>query len=419
MLRISAGCGYPGIMSEIIGYIGRKGGYEIVPYVGRNGDGNRQTLQQALGDYENVTSELVLNGTVDTLAFPILKTGELLRGFEYSHHIYRIRSSLIIYRHDDFGTSYWNLFSMYDELIWQVLGWSLLLQCAFGMFVRYAERTNGIQGDDSVGNFFQAEPFLFHYRAGNLSLLIFSLLQCTVVFGIFASYFLSAMLNPKQDLSYANMDQILRDIRTGKRDIVLLSPGSWFEERVMNGTGGLFRELKAALAGRKMLIEGDHERALHLLSEHNAILFFREDDAIASTIFSHCEYLQLNVDLPKLDVHFIFAKNWSGLHDFSALINDNIRKIYNIKRRYIEGGRRKPKVCSHFKVGDPMKLVFYVGVLIVAGVLILTAAFLLALEVIVNRLRGKPLIRTVRTHVTTEVLKLQFLWKANRKINRC
>lgn len=47
--------------------------------------------------------------------------------------------------------------------------------------------------------FLQSSNFNFTFLSGNASVLVFAVLQCTIVFGTFASYLFSSMVNYEKD----------------------------------------------------------------------------------------------------------------------------------------------------------------------------------------------------------------------------
>ncbi|CAD5209564.1 unnamed protein product [Bursaphelenchus okinawaensis] len=321
-------CSYPGLWAEVVGVIAKKGNYEIIPYVVAHGDVNQDTWNKAVGQEEYPILKLLNNHTFDTLAVPFQMTPDREEVVGFSHHVYKTA--------------------------WKVIR----LQ------------------------FFQADHLHFSYRAGNFGLFIFSLLQCSFVFGIFGSYLLSSMIRPKYDQNVKKLDYILDELYHNRRELITMTEDKFFQEKVDRGEEYPFDEFKRVLRGKQVKVFFDREEALDYVKHKGGVIYFQEDEDISNYIISNCRFTQVEIEFDLLTAHFMFRKNFSGLEDFSKVIEENLQEIYNIKKRYINP-EMENIICDDFKLGDAMKLAPYIGVLMICGILLSISGLALIAEIFI------------------------------------
>ncbi|CAD5213404.1 unnamed protein product [Bursaphelenchus xylophilus] len=398
-------CAYPGLLAETFGIIAKNGPYQILPYVVRIGEGNQRTFNSELGGSNIFPDKEVLeNKTFDTMAVPFQYTPEREKLVDFSYHTYKVRSFLYASRFDD-PTIRWSLFQMYDLSLWQMIAFVMLLQCGFCIIVRHVEERAGRRHQETAlqllwkviqVQLFQSKRIVFHFRAGNYSLLIFAYFH-VVIFGIFSSYLLSAIIHPKRDYSFVKRDRIISDIKNGYRDIIAVTGSTWFEEKIAKGDEKPYDELKYALGGRKVRIVGHVTDALNEMRYKKAVLFFQEDEMIGFEMQAHCDFVRLKFKLPELESHLIFRKNFSELENISRIIEENIHDLYRLKDLYLARGNHENTKCDDFKIGDAMRITPYIGALLICSTLTIASLVALFLEVTINYCSTK--LRPARTNL--------------------
>lgn len=111
--------------------------------------------------------------------------------------------------------------------------------------------------------FFQGSDLKFTFKSGNISIAIFSFLQCGVLFGLFGSYLFSSLLEPYRDKTFTQENVILKDLSENKRRLVSITPEPWLENEIQNKNVYPYRALRAAMKNKSFeLVEGFFSKSM-------------------------------------------------------------------------------------------------------------------------------------------------------------
>uniref|UniRef100_A0A1I7SII1 PBPe domain-containing protein n=2 Tax=Bursaphelenchus xylophilus TaxID=6326 RepID=A0A1I7SII1_BURXY len=223
----------------------------------------------------------------------------------------------------------------------------------------------------------------FHFKAGKFSLWLFAFLQCSILLGVFASWFLYSLIRPP-DYDWLRHNRYVFDqLAQGERQLITEGSTKWFTERKAKGHTYPYLDFKLALEGKEILGKSAKE-AVEEVARNGAIMYTRADWQSYFLASRHCNIIKTHVVFPPLGAHLILPKNSSLTPKVNQVIKANKMKFGAIYRRYTEMISKEAvmtSICGEFKPGDPLKMSFFYGLFIVIASLFLFALALFCGEI--------------------------------------
>ncbi|KAI6184866.1 hypothetical protein M3Y97_00642400 [Aphelenchoides bicaudatus] len=330
------------------------------------------------------------NDTIDVIALGFQKTEVREARFEFSKPLYWARTRLLRRNPDGQMEQMFSFFQTYEQCVWMAFGVMLILQWIFCMFVQKLETRAGWKKQtsvvDSAWQLFrlllqQPDKFPVQSTLGKLSIYIYSLLQCTILLGLFSSFILASIIKPKAELEDP-IHNMIDKIKTGHNYMVTSDADSWFYEKVNNSKEGIYRQIRHALDINRLRVVEDREEALWFVANDDAFLHQQVDEWSFYRAMQRCDVVALEKYMPPVEANLMFRKNHPLLPDINVAIERLRIKLTGISWKYYEYAISMNK-CPSRKEYRPLQLTPYVGLCAISMIIISVAILTLFLEIVV------------------------------------
>ncbi|KAI6193414.1 hypothetical protein M3Y96_01015200 [Aphelenchoides besseyi] len=388
-LHVTANCLMPGALVEIIHAISTEANLTIKPYTALDFG---YTLNE-LDDIGTFLYDLIENGTIDFVASSLQWTKKRAERFEFTESIYEAQTHVIKRRHEAKYEKIWSFFATYDNKTWIALGVAWILQFVFCLITYCCESNLTQQSTPSPAEvawrilrimLMQPDNVEFKTKSGKLSLFFFSLLQGTVLLGVYSSCILANIIHSNQNRHPETMAKLLQDLQNNEFYIAATNPQKWIFEKINTSTEYPYSELRSALTGNKIHVLPRIEEVINLVVEDRGILFNQDDDRSFFESLKHCELTALYDSMPRVRAHLMFRKNHPHLSAVNSAIRTNRLLFQRILAKYSE--RAKNNVHCGDTVGyEALKLTPYTGVFVVCFAIAFIALVILGVEIMLGR----------------------------------
>ncbi|CAD5215487.1 unnamed protein product [Bursaphelenchus xylophilus] len=338
----------------------------------------------------NGLPKLLANGSVDLIAAPFQVTKSRSNLFSFSEPLYTLSTSMLTHDPISLNSDIWSFFRTYTSETWTVILIALLLQISVCVMIRYFEakviRTKHIGVLESAWQMLrlqlmQPEKIYFTSLAGRLSIMIFSLVQCAVLLGVFSSWILTSIIrDAATDVPFESMDNFVKGLMAKKFYMISAEPDTWFFEEVNQSQVFPFKQLRAALE-RNPLRRVDRTRvALQAVVNDKAVVFMQSDSDTFYTSVKFCNLNRVYQDMPVVTSHLMFRKNWPLAALFNRSIVENKMHVNRILRKYKTLLTKDKPICKTKSLHSSLSIYPYLGLVIICMTIISVSFFILFLE---------------------------------------
>ncbi|CAD5210810.1 unnamed protein product [Bursaphelenchus okinawaensis] len=255
----------------------------------------------------------------DTFGIPLQNSSRYDDVVEVSEKLYDVDSYIMIHAAGGIAKDWWNIIRIYDSYSWIFILTVFFIECFCALVIYRTEKVVG-----------------FTTR--------------------------------KKDL----------DLEAGNRRLVSEGSQRWLEDRMADSVEFPFLQLKSALK-KHPLIEGLYpDEVIDKVLYENAVMYGQADFRGYFDALAHCDILHSNIVFPLIGTHLLFPKNFSLMPQINKIILDNQFKFKNINIRYSK--LVSPTSCEKFRPGDPLRINFYIGPLIVCSIVFFVAFVTLIIE---------------------------------------
>ncbi|CAD5233618.1 unnamed protein product [Bursaphelenchus xylophilus] len=230
---------------------------------------------------------------------------------------------------------------------------------------------------------FQPEPFYFKLRSGACSISLFALFQGSLMLGIYSSCCLSALIRQPNYNEMRRESYVYDQLRKGKRKLLSWGPLYKFRERIFNRTEQAYLELQRAVGSHGLESHWTTDSMLDSFIHHNNFIYDYKTSGIGLMALEFCDTMIADIRYPEFSRHLMMSKNNTHKPVIDKIIRENQPKIRAIYDSYIK--RKSQHKCSKFRVGNPLKLNYYYGLLIVCGVAMTIATLIFFWETLYQR----------------------------------
>ncbi|KAI6174515.1 hypothetical protein M3Y97_00999300 [Aphelenchoides bicaudatus] len=285
-------------------------------------------------EYDGKIFQLINNGTVDTIALPMQKTTYRKQYYSFTKQIYKVQTRIVKQVSQQQYNKIWAFFETYDQKTWGaflvvwILQWLLCLvvhQVESRLFKKQAPSALDTAWKVLKIQLMQCEGFESETLAGRFSMLLFSLVQSTILLGLYGSWILANIIQKETHESQktvANVFQLLNvsfvlDIhvfkliehfQSGEYHFVTNEPNTWFFENVNNSIDYPYAEFREAFSnnpshyvkGLSGLLEG---------MKHEKAMTYMQDDDRANFFTRHlCNFEGIRLGMPMISEFFGFKR---------------------------------------------------------------------------------------------------------------
>ncbi|CAD5233617.1 unnamed protein product [Bursaphelenchus xylophilus] len=369
-------CLMPGVMVEILSFIAKKANLTL-----------KLTMDyDILYDYEDICRRLN-QGEIDVFGSTVRSMSTLRENCDLSVTLYSVKPYIFTKTIDHVGSGWWNLMTIYDKFTWLFILLSILLESTFIYLISKCEQRLGLDTSISATNIiwkmfriqlYQSESTRFKLSSGNLSITLFALLHGPIMLGIYSSSCLAALMRTPDQRTLQSEHYIFENLRKGRKKLVSWGPMENFREQIFNHSEQKFLDLQRAVGDNGLETHLTFHAILDSFNHHHNYVYDYKNTGIGLKLLESCDTNVAHIYLPPVTRHLMLTKNSPHTKAINEAIEQNHAKIISIYRSYIS--RMSSTVCKSYRIGDPLKLSFYYGVLLVCSGILTVSLGLLLLE---------------------------------------
>ncbi|KAI6184984.1 hypothetical protein M3Y97_00655500 [Aphelenchoides bicaudatus] len=304
----SSRCPTPGLVVEILQLIAKHLNVTI-------------EVATARANFNEEDWRSVRNGTIDLLSSTDERNEEREKDFDFTEDLYEVSSVLAVRRADTSLTDMFDFFRVYSTQVWFSFG-----RCSGCNLFKVTETAWG-----------------FLLVAGNVALLTFAFLQCSIVVSLFQSWILSSIVRMKAAgaVPFGGLEYF-QDLKTSS-----FSP---------------FYEFRNAMVNNPVIELESEEQVLNALADGNKLVVMQDDERIYFRARAYCDYIFMNSPFPANTKRFMMRKKHPMLPYINAAIKAQKILILRAHRKYVT--YRTPSHCIKQQLHQPaLSLRPYYGVL--------------------------------------------------------
>lgn len=392
-LGIRRKCPLPGFCVEIVKVLGQSLKIPVVPVVLAEENNEIDVgTQHGNGSWSGVLGA-ILNGTVDTACIFYQNTETRAPYFDFSTPIYTTQSRIAV--RSQTPNEMWRLFKPYTLDSWLIIVGLLLLQMLAFMWIERAECRMCYRQQSTANlprlawrtlrmQLLQPEAMHFHTTAGKIQLIIFGLIQCSVITSIYQFWIVSSLVQSKPISPIKDGSQLLKNL-DGRYRLVSQYKGHWFYEKLQFSTDFPFKEMREI--AKKQPISWAHSinEALQLIEKGDHVLLLQGDDPAFFMAAHFCNIVFVDRELPSMTSHLAFAKGNPIREQIDAAIQREgiqLRRIYERYRdlRTMIRNQECEEQMAKSRRYQPLALMPILGVLLLYALYIAIACFVLLAE---------------------------------------
>ncbi|KAI6195765.1 hypothetical protein M3Y94_01026400 [Aphelenchoides besseyi] len=383
-------CKFPGLIVEILTLLAHDANLKIVPITYESMGYVKTDATFGLPEIEN----MLLNNTLDLMAMAFQKTEHRESLFSFTEIMYYVHTRLLRKHQVRHLTQMWSFFKTYDTNVWLLFAAAILAQWAFCVLVRRFEAYTLKQKPISVLEcgwqvvrlqLIQPEKVNFQCLCGSFSMCLYSILQCSILLGVFGSFILASIIRPLPHISDPIV-QLVHSIEIGEHFLVTNDPLNWFYERIKTSDLFPYAEMRKALKSNPIKIVQSRDESLNLVVHDKGVMFQQADEGSYYRAFDYCDIRAIEENMPMIGSHLMIRPYHPLLPLLNRAILNNRPKIRVITSKYLNFAEWNNKCPKHSRF-FALTLAPYTGLGIVGFGLFGFALFILAAEIVVETTR--------------------------------
>ncbi|KAI6238625.1 PBPb domain-containing protein [Aphelenchoides fujianensis] len=394
-LKVTPYCPFPGLIVEILHLLSQDANFTIVPY-------SWQTLGFANEDDVTIRDLVVAirNGTLDLMGMGFQKTQWRETQLHFSEPLYIVNTRLLRKTNEKKLQQVWIKclklpFRTYSPETWYAFLAVCLVQWAFCVLVRrfeaYTRREQPVGVLECAWQVFrltllQPERTSFRAASGSFSFCIYSILNCSILLGVFGSFILASIIRPKEDV-YDPFRALLDSVQAGRNYMVTNDPNNWFYEQINRSNDFPFLELRRAMEKNPLRTVWTRAEALDAVINDRGLLFQQMDEGSFFTAKSYCGLTPLERNMPTVPAHFMLRPFHPLLPRLNWAIKRNRVRIQNIFSKYYRQAKWNDR-CRDTHLPSSLPIGPYSGLGLVCVVVLAVALVTLGAEVVHERCRS-------------------------------
>ncbi|KAI6189603.1 PBPb domain-containing protein [Aphelenchoides bicaudatus] len=304
------------------------------------------------------------NNTADTACLFYQRTDLRAQFFNFSYPIINVSPNYVVHSRQSYlASNIWNAFTPYEGRIWTCILIFLILQIAYLVFVAKIETGMGrrayVKIPEMIWNLFRLQlyqPFQvdFYTLGGNLTILMFSLLQCRLFLDMYQNVLLSALLKSSNSQPFNSADELLDLIGQNSYKLITNYYGNWYFEELETSNNTHFRKLREAIKKNSVRVVKTVDEALKEVATGRFIFPIQEDSLAAFYAAERCDLAHVPNKFSEKSSHFVFRQNSELLDPFNKAITNNLdfvrrtfdkyfRHNFKISKRTVDCSTNKAK----------------------------------------------------------------------------
>ncbi|CAD5214821.1 unnamed protein product [Bursaphelenchus xylophilus] len=331
-------CQFPGLHVEIIKRIADVLNMTIEPYYH---EGELPVVGSIIDGKITGLMGYIHNGSVDTIALMVGQSEERRKYFEFTDPLYYSLGKVFINMPENTWDKYFAYFQSYQCNSWFAIGVALILQCLLTVLVHKVEgelKQEAVRCTISESvwqiirlQLLQPETLEHSSTAGKFSVVIFSLVQCTVIMGVLSSYIFSNLVRPPQPIPFKSLYEFTSLLEAGTLHLVDVSSTGPMYDMIQTSNASDLVLLRRALKQNPVRKTNSVEHALEMMDEPGAVLVRYEDEHLAFEAYKKCDIYISEALLPPSRGYLMFKKGYPRMEEVNKAIGleyHNFRKMW-------------------------------------------------------------------------------------------
>ncbi|KAI6238627.1 hypothetical protein M3Y99_00667000 [Aphelenchoides fujianensis] len=338
--------------------------------------------------------DFLSNGTIDTFALPMQKSDARERMFSFSRSLYKVQTRVIQRVNDEHQyRKIWAFFETYDSFVWTAFVIVWLLQWALGVLVHHVEAAMLKRTKPSAAEtawrilriqLLQPEAFECFTLAGKSSMVLFSLIQCSILLGLYSSWILANIIQHESTTNTQSVKTLLERVQRGEIGLATNEWDSWIFESINNSQAYPYAEFRQVLAKNPPLLTADVNQTLAAVATGRSFTFLQDDDRVNFFSRPHCEFEAIREGMAMVNAHLMFRRGSSLPFRLDDAIRRNHRMLLRFSDKYAEL-LRKRRDCDHSRTYQPLTIIPFIGLSAVCLTIIAGAVCVLLVEIWIKR----------------------------------
>ncbi|CAD5224055.1 unnamed protein product [Bursaphelenchus okinawaensis] len=346
--RVTRRCPWPGLFVEYIQLFSNHAKYKTIEYTNPAVDYNVNEK----GDWTEIY-EMLRNGTIDTLAYGLMRTNARLVDYDFSDVLYN--SPIYAVHRKSYGDSEttFAFFTIYGfDVVMALLG-IIFLQIVFywlhSVLIECYKDVTYNTVVDSVWSAFslqlgQALKTKRITRAVNFNRLMFSFINTPILMGLYSTWIVSNRLTATEDGAISTYDDLIDALASNRKYLIQYTGSAdWFFEELETSHVYPFYFIRKTLYNNPIHRVSIDEGFNHL-NNGDGVALLPDDSQVFQKVVGLCNLQKLNGAIEGIDRRFMVRKNRADrllidMNNFIAHHVPSLALIYNkyksqlIKRR--------------------------------------------------------------------------------------
>ncbi|KAH7726530.1 Protein W02A2.5 [Aphelenchoides avenae] len=400
-LSPSVTCPFPGWTAEIVQMLADYLKWKIEPVMLSGGVNQVDWGANKDGNWTGVLSMLEKR-QVDTACLLFQFTDERFNAFDYSYPVYEIQNVFFTRsRRKEVKVAMWSAFWPYKSFAWTVIILAFFAQVGLGMLTTRLEwnlrMRRVLRPTDKLWQYMRLHmqqttelKIPFRLVAGNLSFLLYILLQAALFTKLYTSVFLSVLYHGQGPRPWDNFEQMVHLVEKGEYKVIVdrnTYERNWYFKELNVSNMSRFRAVHDALQKNPIVVTETIEEALDRIEEGGYIFATQEDSVAMQLSKERCNIFYFTDEESQRPAFFLFPHDNPLANEWNRAIRENDAFIRRTYMKYFQLGYktgRLPK-CPITKedipeAAKPLDIMSTFGTFLIIIIGMTTATLAFALE---------------------------------------
>ncbi|CAD5210409.1 unnamed protein product [Bursaphelenchus okinawaensis] len=287
----------------------------------------------------------IYNESYDTIGLTVGVNAARKEYFEFSKPVYYKLNVAYINMPDNKWDKYFAYLQSYQYNSWFAIGIALMLQCLLTVMLhKVEEELNQASVQHTVSDsvwqiirlqLMQPESLQLSSNAGKFSVVIFSLIQCTVIMGVLSSYIFSNLVRPPQPIPFKTFSQFTSLIDSGKLHWVDMGTSGSLHELIRTSNAADITEFRMALAKNPIRFGKTVKEVIKMIDVPGAVLIKFEDENLAFEVNKKCGLYIFDSLFPPTHGYLVFKKGFPLMDEVNKAINLEYHNFNKLWLKYL------------------------------------------------------------------------------------
>ncbi|KAI6193418.1 hypothetical protein M3Y96_01015600 [Aphelenchoides besseyi] len=218
----------------------------------------------------------------------------------------------------------------------------------------------------------QPESFECYTFAGKLSTVLFSLVQCSILLGLYSSWILANIIKHESNVNTYSVNTLIQQIKNNEIKLVCNEPNEWIIHQINHSDSYPYAEFREVFKLNPIVFTKNINETLEIVGGGTAFTFLQDDDRINFYSRHRCDLEAIREGMPMVKVYLMFRRGSTLIASLNGAIERNRRSLVRLSKKYAELLKKQ-------------RLSPYVGLAAVCATIIAGAVGVLIAEIFIDR----------------------------------